>query len=74
MNKIPLISIIVPAYNAEAWIEDCCESVFSQTYENWELIIVNDGSTDYTGRILEDISCRCQKLKIVHTENVSRCR
>lgn len=76
MNKIPLISIIVPAYNAEAWIEDCCESVFSQTYENWELIIVNDGSTDYTGRILEDISSRCQKLKIVHTENggVSRAR
>ncbi len=43
-----LVSIIMPAYNAEEYIEEAIRSVLSQTYQNWELFIINDGSTDTT--------------------------
>ena len=45
MNK-NLVSIVVPVYNAAEHIERCVESVIDQSYDNWELILVNDGSTD----------------------------
>ena len=41
-----LISIIMPAYNAQPWIEEGIENIIRQSYRNWELIIINDGSTD----------------------------
>ncbi|WAI00844.1 glycosyltransferase family 2 protein [Methanogenium organophilum] len=48
INGEPLVTIITPTYNHEKYIEKCIESVLSQTYTNWEMIIVNDGSTDRT--------------------------
>jgi len=50
----PLISIITPTYNHERFIKHCIESVLSQTYKNWEMIIVDDGSTDNTVSIIEE--------------------
>ena len=44
----PLVSIIIPAYNSEKWIDKTISSVREQTFSNWELIIINDGSTDLT--------------------------
>lgn len=70
----PLISVIVPAYNAEKWIGDCCRSVFEQTYSNWELIVVDDGSTDDTGRILSELAQKETKLHSITTENGGVCR
>ena len=51
MKFTPLISVVIPAYNAEQFLDETLESVLSQTYENWECIIVNDGSTDSTESI-----------------------
>ena len=51
MIQNPFISVVIPAYNAEQFLDETLESVLSQTYENWECIIVNDGSTDNTESI-----------------------
>lgn len=46
MNKLPLISIIIPCYNQAEYLHECLESVFNQNYEHWECLIIDDGSTD----------------------------
>ena len=55
MNPTPLVSIIMPAYNAERFIQQAIESVAAQTYPNWELLIVNDCSKDQTKAIVESL-------------------
>ncbi len=52
LNNQDLISIIIPAYNAEKYIQETIESVLKQTYKDWELLIINDGSTDSTEQII----------------------
>lgn len=74
MNKFPLISVIVPAYNAEKWIVECIQSVKNQTYTNWELIVVNDGSTDQTLNIACDLAKSCKKIKVISTPNEGVCK
>ena len=51
MSQEPLISVLVPAYNAEAFMEQCLESIVAQTYRHLEIIVVDDGSTDGTATI-----------------------
>ena len=50
-TESPLVSIIVPVYNTEEYVEECIQSILSQSYKNIELILVNDGSTDDSGYI-----------------------
>lgn len=56
VNKSPLVSVIMPVYNSERFVLEAVESVLGQTYSNWELIIVNDASTDETSLIIERLS------------------
>jgi glycosyltransferase involved in cell wall biosynthesis len=58
-NHQPLVSIISPTYNHEKFIADCIESVLAQTYTNWEMIIIDDGSTDETFRVATEYAKRC---------------
>lgn len=62
-------SIIMAAYNAEMYIHQAIESVINQTYKNWELIIVDDGSVDETGRIIDDYSQQDGRIIPVHQSN-----
>jgi teichuronic acid biosynthesis glycosyltransferase TuaG len=62
-----LISIIMPAYNAEAYIGQAIRSVLDQDHENWELIVVNDGSTDRSGDIAG--SFKDERIRVIHQEN-----
>lgn len=64
-----MISIIMPAYNTEAYISESIDSVLGQTYSDWELLIINDGSTDGTGMICKEYSDRDSRIRYFETEN-----
>lgn len=63
------ISIIIPAFNATKFIQKTVESVLGQTYTNWELILVDDGSKDDTGMVIDAIASADERIKAVHQEN-----
>ena len=63
------ISVIVPVYNVEAYLERCVESILKQTYTNFELILINDGSTDSSGKICDDLANQYENIKVYHIEN-----
>ena len=64
-----LISIIVPVYNVEQYVKCCVESIIQQTYKNLEIILVNDGSTDNSGYICDDLAKNDNRLRVIHQEN-----
>ena len=63
------ISIIVPAYNIEEYITNTVKSICYQTYKNIEIILVNDGSTDNTGMIIDKLALKDERIKVIHKEN-----
>ena len=63
------ISVIVPVYNVEAYLERCVESILQQTYANFELILINDGSTDSSGLIGDHLASQYENIKVYHIEN-----
>ena len=76
MNNYPLISLIIPCYNAEQTLEKCLHSVIQQSYINLEIIIVDDGSADYTSKIYEKFQSNDERIKTIRQDNygVSRAR
>ena len=63
------ISIIVPVYNVEAYLERCVESILKQTYTNFELLLINDGSTDQSGDLCDQLASKNENIKVFHLEN-----
>lgn len=66
-----LVSIITPAYNAAAYIAETIESVFAQTYTNWEMLIVNDCSKDNTAEIVQSYAAKDKRIKLINLEQNS---
>ena len=69
MGEGPLISVIVPIYNVEKYIYKSIESVRNQTYQNLEIILVDDGSQDNCGRIADEFAQKDKRIKVIHKEN-----
>ena len=61
----PLISIVVPVYNVEKYLKECLDSICSQTYNNFELILVNDGSTDNSYEICKTFVEKDSRIKVI---------
>ena len=63
------ISVIVPSYNVEAYLRRCTETIIHQTYQKLEIILVDDGSTDGTGALCDEIAREDPRIIVIHKEN-----
>lgn len=66
---MPLISVIVPVYKVEAYLDRCIESIVSQSFRNLEIILVDDGSPDASGKICDDWEKRDERIRVIHKMN-----
>ena len=69
MNREELVSIIIPCYNIENYVERCIDSIIKQSYQNLEIIAVDDGSTDHTGKILDNLAKADHRIVVLHGSN-----
>ncbi len=67
--KSPTISVIVPVYNAESTLQRCVDSILAQTFEDFELILINDGSKDQSGDICDEYAAKDSRVKVIHKPN-----
>lgn len=67
--KKPIISVIVPIYNVELYLEECIDSILNQSYKNLEVILVDDGSLDSCGQICENYKIKDSRIKVIHKKN-----
>ncbi len=68
-KKKPLISVVIPVYNVESYLRRCLDTVLAQTYQNIEIIIVDDGSTDSSGRICREYASKDSRIVVIRQEN-----
>lgn len=66
---MPEISVIVPVYKAEAYLSDCVESLLAQTFTDFEIILVDDGSPDNCGSLCDGYAAACDRISVIHQEN-----
>lgn len=69
MRNNPKLSIIIPIYNAEQFIRRCIDSILEQTYTDFELLLIDDGSTDDSSRICDVYSENDSRIKVFHKKN-----
>lgn len=69
-DEIDLISIIVPVYNSERYLEQCVRSIYQQTYTNLEIILVDDGSYDRSGAQCDLLAKEDCRIKVVHKAKI----
>lgn len=68
-TQSPKISIIVPVYKVEQYLPKCIDSILSQTYEDWELLLIDDGSPDNSGNICDEYAKMDERIRVFHKEN-----
>lgn len=68
-EREPLVSVIVPVYNVYPYLRDCVQSVQAQSYQNWELLLVDDGSTDGSGELCDELAVEDGRIRVFHKPN-----
>lgn len=68
----PLITVIVPVYNVEAYLGVCVDSILAQTYENLEILLIDDGSTDSSGAVCDEYQKKDSRVRVIHKENTGQ--
>lgn len=63
-----MISVIVPVYNVQSYLRQCIESIQNQTYDDIEILLIDDGSPDHCGEICEEYAKRDKRIRVFHTE------
>ena len=66
---MPKASVIVPVYNVEKYLEECLDSIMNQTYQDFELILIDDGSEDLSGKICDEYAKKYDNIMVIHQEN-----
>ena len=69
MEKQPLISVIVPVYNVEEYLPRCLDSIINQTYTNLEILLIDDGATDNSGKICDEYAQKDNRIRVFHKPN-----
>lgn len=69
MNSNPLVSVVVPVYNVQVELPRCVKSILEQTYANLNIILVDDGSTDESGRLCDSFAAMDNRVRVIHKEN-----
>ena len=69
MMNTPKISILVPVYNVEKYLQRCVDSVLAQDFTNWEMILVDDGSPDRCPQMCDAFTAKDTRIKVIHQEN-----
>jgi len=68
-NNQPLLTVIVPCYNVEKYVDKCISSIVNQTYSNLEILLIDDGSTDSTGKKCDEWKNRDLRIRVIHKQN-----
>ena len=69
-TTVPLISVIVPIFNVEPYLQRCIDSIVVQTYQNLEILLVDDGSPDRCGEICDQAAQKDRRIKVIHKKMV----
>lgn len=69
LQSSPKVTVVVPIYNGEQFVNSCCSQLFAQTLREIEIVLVDDGSNDRTGKLCDEIQCRCPSVVVIHQEN-----
>ena len=72
METLPKISIIVPVYNMERYLHQCVDSILAQTFTEWELLLVDDGSKDSSGQICDEYAEKDARVRVIHKDNTGQ--
>ena len=73
-DHTPLVSVIVPVYNTREYVEQCLDSLLAQTFKNFEVMLIDDGSTDGSSAICDNYAKKDSRIKAIHQANAAMCR
>ena len=69
LNTVPTISVIVPVYNVEKYLRHCIDSILTQSFTDFELLLIDDGSPDRCGQICDEYAKKDNRIRAIHIQN-----